>query len=241
LTQPVRPACPRTKTQVMNPGGPPNEQELYTFRALAEQAQDPNFDVAQVMHHLQANMAAMNQLQQQFGNLQNLVQEQSQQSNQASSTPAPITSLHAAVEALANSHLEQQQMQQNFQTNVQHILDRLAQRSAGTSRVPIPQPLSTKFKGDDNELSYSDFKAKLQTAFARSPDSLTSDSWQHAGYLTAMLGFIDEDATRSVATFDILSPSERRLVLGTWNETSEAYSDHLVHHLIEHGTACQSV
>ncbi|KAI8347007.1 hypothetical protein B0O80DRAFT_502980 [Mortierella sp. GBAus27b] len=172
-------------------------------------------------------MAAMNQLQQQFGNLQNLVQEQSQQSNQASSTPAPITSLHAAVEALANRHLEQQQMQQNFQTNVQHILDRLAQRSTGTSRVPIPQPLSTKLKGDDNELSYSDFKAKLQTAFARSPDSLTSDSWQHAGYLTAMLGFIDEDATRSVATFDILSPSERRLVLGTWNETSEAYSDHL--------------
>jgi hypothetical protein len=159
----------------MNPGGSQNEQELFTFRALAEQAQDPNFDVAQIMHHLQANMAAMNQLQQQFGNLQNLVQEQAQHPNQVPPVPAPITSLHATVEALANSHLEQQQMQQSFQSNVQHILDRLSLRSTGASRVPIPQPLSTKFKGDDNELSYSDFKAKLQTVFARFPDSLSSD------------------------------------------------------------------
>ena len=55
------------------------------------------------------NMAAMNQLQQQFGNLQNLVQEQAQQSGQAPPPQAPITSFHATMEALANSHLEQQQ------------------------------------------------------------------------------------------------------------------------------------
>ncbi|KAI8345017.1 hypothetical protein B0O80DRAFT_431932 [Mortierella sp. GBAus27b] len=159
----------------MNPGGSQNEQELFTFRALAEQAQDPNFDAAQIMHHLQANMAAMNQLLQRFGNLQILVQEQAQHPNQVPSVPAPIMSLHATIEALANSYLEKQQIQQSFQSNVQHILDRRSLRSTGASYVPIPQPLSTKFKGGDNELSYSDFKAKLQTAFARFPDSLSSD------------------------------------------------------------------
>jgi citrate synthase len=72
----------------MSQGGLLNEQGLYTFRALAEQAQDPNFDVAQVMHHLQANMAAMKKLRQQLGNLQNLVQEQAQHPNQAAPAPS---------------------------------------------------------------------------------------------------------------------------------------------------------
>jgi hypothetical protein len=35
--------------------------------------------------------------------------------------------------------------------------------------------LSTKFKGDDDELSFTDFKAKLQTAYARFPEALRTD------------------------------------------------------------------
>lgn len=157
----------------------PNDPGLFTFRALAEQAQDPNSDAAQIMHHLQSNMEALNQLQQQFGNLQSMVQEQAQQAQAGPSNQpqAPLTSLQATVEALANSHLEQQQMQQGFQASIQHILERLTQRSSpGYSRNPIPQPLSTKFKGKDEELTFDEFKSKLQTTFLRFPDSLATDA-----------------------------------------------------------------
>ncbi|KAF9279914.1 hypothetical protein BGZ68_007619 [Mortierella alpina] len=61
----------------------PTEQELYTLRALAEQAQNPNSDINQIMHHLQANMDAVNAMQQQIGSLQAAVHEQNQDHPQA--------------------------------------------------------------------------------------------------------------------------------------------------------------
>lgn len=158
----------------MNPNAPPpNDQGLFTFHALAEQAQDPNYDPNQVLHHLETNMAAMNHLQQQFGSLQAQLQEQ--QANQAANPQAPITSLHAALEALATSHLEQQQMQQAFQAGVQNVLERLTQRATYGPRSPVPLPLSTKFKGKDEELTFDEFRSKLQTTFARFPEALASD------------------------------------------------------------------
>jgi hypothetical protein len=158
---------------MQNPNDNPG---MYTFRALAEQAQDPNVDASQIMQHLQTNMEALNHLQQQFGSLQNMVQEQAQQSQQANQSQAPLTSLHTTLEALAASHLEQQQLQQGFQASIQHILERLTQRSTGHQRNPIPQPLSTKFKGKDEELTFDEFKSKLQTTFLRFPDSLAADT-----------------------------------------------------------------
>ncbi|KAG0206729.1 hypothetical protein BGX31_002733, partial [Mortierella sp. GBA43] len=53
---------------------------------------------------------------------------------------------------------------------------------------------------------------------------------RHVGYLAATLRSMTEDTTKPIETFDILSQSERRLVLETWNETSKAYSDHLCFH-----------
>jgi hypothetical protein len=155
----------------------PTEQELFTLRALAEQAQNPNSDVQQIMHHLHANMEAMNLLQQQFGSLQATVQEQAnvQSQAQAQSSPAPITTLTVAIETLATRHLEHQQMQQNYQASLQQVLDRLAQRSATGPRPAIPQPLSSKFKGNDEEPSFAEFKSKLNTTFARFPDALRTD------------------------------------------------------------------
>jgi hypothetical protein len=191
----------------MNPNQASNEQELYTLRALADQAQDPNSDVNQIMHHLQANMQAMTQLQQEFGSLQSMVQEQAQQTQ---SVPAPITTLHTAVEALATNYLEQQQMHQSFQASVQHVLERLSQRSGSSSRLPIPVPLATKFKGDNDELSFSDFKAKLQTAFARFPESLHSDKDKIQYALQSMEGipfkyfapYVNGDVTDDEGTLD---------------------------------------
>ncbi|KAG0004792.1 hypothetical protein BGZ65_012676 [Modicella reniformis] len=53
---------------------------------------------------------------------------------------------------------------------------------------------------------------------------------RHAGYLDTLLRTMVEDTVQSIATIDILSPSERRLILETWNETTEEYSDHLCFH-----------
>ncbi|KAF9943818.1 hypothetical protein BGZ70_005383, partial [Mortierella alpina] len=48
----------------------PNEHELFTLHALAEQAQTPNAEIHSIMHHLQSNMEAVNILQQQIGSFQ---------------------------------------------------------------------------------------------------------------------------------------------------------------------------
>ncbi|KAF8903962.1 hypothetical protein BGZ58_006550, partial [Dissophora ornata] len=156
----------------------PTEQELFIMRALAEQAENPHADVQQIMHHPQVNMEAMSHLQHQVTSLQAVVQDQAQSSAnaQAQSSSAPITSLSAALESLATHQLEQQQMQQSYQTNLQHVLDRLSQRSAvGNSRSPIPLPLSPKFKGPEGDTTFAEFKSKLNTSFARFPDSLHTD------------------------------------------------------------------
>jgi amino acid adenylation domain-containing protein len=53
---------------------------------------------------------------------------------------------------------------------------------------------------------------------------------RHVGYLNAMLRLMVENPTQPVATHDILSPEERKLVLETWNETSETYQEGLCFH-----------
>ncbi|KAI8345023.1 hypothetical protein B0O80DRAFT_476002, partial [Mortierella sp. GBAus27b] len=53
---------------------------------------------------------------------------------------------------------------------------------------------------------------------------------RHAGYLITTLKSMAEDPTRPVATFEILTPPERKLVLETWNNTCEPYPDHLCFH-----------
>lgn len=154
----------------------PTEQELFTLRALAEQAQNPNADVQQIMHHLHTNMEAMNQMQQQIGSLQASLQEQAriQEQGQVNAVSAPITTLTAAIEALAASNAEQAQLHQHYQASMQLVLDRLTQRS-GSHRAPIPLPLTPKFKGDDGDVSFAEFKSKLTTSFARFPESLHGD------------------------------------------------------------------
>lgn len=152
----------------------PSEQELYTLRALAEQAQNPNADVQQIMHHLQANMEAVNVMQQQLGSLQAAVHEQVQSQDPTNPTGAPITSLTAAIQALATQQAEQQRLHQDYQSHMQLILERLSQRSAG-HRPHVPMPLSPKFKGVDGDMTYAEFKSKLRTSFARFPDALHTE------------------------------------------------------------------
>ncbi|KAK3805040.1 MAG: syringopeptin synthetase b [Benniella sp.] len=58
---------------------------------------------------------------------------------------------------------------------------------------------------------------------------------RHIGYLITTLEAMVNNPVQPIATIDILSPEERRLILETWNETSEAYPDNLcIHQLFEH-------
>ncbi len=128
------------------------------------------------MHHLQSNMEAMNSIQQQLGSLQATVhdeQAQAQSQDQAQGHPAPLTSL-TAVEVLAAQAREQQQFQQSYQASIQLILERLAHRQ--TSRSSTPQPLNPKYKGNDDGMTFTEFRSKLITSFARFPDALSYGS-----------------------------------------------------------------
>lgn len=152
----------------------PNEQELYTLRALAEQALNPNADVQQIMQHLHANMEAMNAMQQQLGSLQAAVHDQVLNQDPSAPNLAPITSLTAAIQAMASQQHEQQQLQQRYQHDLQQVLNSLASRSSTPSRATIPAPLSPKFKGT-GEFTFAEFTSKLVTMHSRYPESLKSD------------------------------------------------------------------
>ncbi|KAF9344336.1 hypothetical protein BGX34_005771, partial [Mortierella sp. NVP85] len=57
---------------------------------------------------------------------------------------------------------------------------------------------------------------------------------RHVGYLCSMLQAMVEDVDRPVMSVNLLSKTERDIVLVEWNDTREDYPDHLcIHHLFE--------
>ncbi|KAG0002140.1 hypothetical protein BGZ80_006022, partial [Entomortierella chlamydospora] len=87
----------------------------------------------------------------------------------------------------------------------------------------------------DLDLSLSETNGEIIGGLSYSTalfDHLTIE--RHVGYLQAMLQAIVNDSTQSIEEVDILSPSERELLLETWNATSMPYPDHLcIHQLFE--------
>ncbi|KAF9343717.1 hypothetical protein BGX34_006445, partial [Mortierella sp. NVP85] len=62
---------------------------------------------------------------------------------------------------------------------------------------------------------------------------------RHAGYLCSMLQAVAVDVDRPAMCVDLLSQSERNLVLREWNSTQQDYPDHLcIHHLFEQQVEC---
>jgi Retrotransposon gag protein len=161
-----------------------NQEPIYTPHGLAEQVQDPNFDVRQVLVHLANNMDGLNQLQQQFNGLQAHIQAQATPvANQPN--PEALHTIASSLEALAAHGLEQQQMHRNFNDSVTLIMTRLAQRGHG--RAPIPPVLSPKFKGDDT-LTVDEFKSKLTMTIERYEESLATDRDQVRFAIQSMEG-----------------------------------------------------
>ncbi|CAO3572825.1 unnamed protein product [Mortierella alpina] len=96
------------------------------------------------MQHLHANMEAMNAMQQQLGSLQAAVHDQVLNQDPSAPNMAPITSLTAAIQAMASQQHEQQQLQQRYQYDLQQVLNSLASRSSTPSRATIPSPLLSR-------------------------------------------------------------------------------------------------
>ena len=105
-----------------------------------------------------------------------------------------------------------------FQWNSQAPLQSLS--------TPVHVDIKLELREQDNEvLGNMVFSSDLFN-----PDTIK----RHVGYLIATLKTMAKDPTQPAATIDILSPEERRLILETWNETSEVYPDNLcLHQLFE--------
>ena len=140
---------------------PPQNQGIYTAHGLAELANDPNVNQAQLLQHLQQNHEAVQLLQQQMNAI---LQQQVGQTN-----------LQATLKAFAANQQEMRTIYEASQLATQQVLERLATRSNATPRLSIPSPLTPKFKAEDAEMTFAEFKAKLSTAFARFPESLSTD------------------------------------------------------------------
>ena len=65
-------------------------------------------------------------------------------------------------------------------------------------------------------------------------DLFHPDTIRHVGYLLSMLQAMVVDVDRPVMSVDLLSQAEHDLIIREWNETQQAYPDHLcIHHLFE--------
>ncbi|KAF9365763.1 hypothetical protein BGX34_008367, partial [Mortierella sp. NVP85] len=94
------------------------------------------------------------------------------------------------------------------------------------SDTPIPVELELQLQEQDNEVVGS----MLFSSDLFNPDTIK----RHVGYLCSMLQAMTVDVDRPVMVVDLLSQSERDLVLGQWNDMQRDYPDHLcIHHLFE--------
>ena len=135
-----------------------DQQGIYTLHHLAEQAENPDVNPQVVLQHLQATMHHVEALQQQMAAMA-----------EATSNTSPASVVQETLQALA----ENQVRQQEYQLQTQEILAQLAQRG---SNVPVPNALTTRFKGDPNGMSLNQFMSQLNTVFSRHPRSFRTDA-----------------------------------------------------------------
>ena len=142
----------------------PSQEELFTLRHLAEQAQNPNADVQQIYEHLSRTMQDMQALRAELHS----VQTQSQNGS--------LQSLTSAIQTFATQHAEVMAASQQQQAQVQNILDHLAFRgNVAAPRVQVPSPLQPKFNGTSSVMPLIEFQSKLITASKRYPEALATD------------------------------------------------------------------
>jgi len=97
-----------------------------------------------------------------------------------------------------------------------------SQVSLHASSTPIYVDLELQLQEQDNEVVGN----MIYSSDLFNPGTIK----RHVEYLLTTLEIMANDSTRPVATIDILSPEERRLILETWNETTEAFPDNFCFH-----------
>jgi hypothetical protein len=146
-----------------------NQQPVYTLQSIREQAANPSVDPRDILSALMPHLEGMESLQQQL-------QEAQVQNAQATANGQP---LQETVHTLA-------QVQQSFghyQQQSNEILATLAHR-----RLNAPPPLSPKFKGEAEGVTYVEFLSQLENAFTRYPETLNTDKAKISYAFASMTG-----------------------------------------------------
>jgi hypothetical protein len=186
-----------------------DQQGIYTLHHVAEQAENPDVDPQVVLQHLQSTMHNVEVMQQQIAAMA-----------EATSNTTPSSSLQETLQALAENQIRQQE----YQLQVQDILAQLAQRGPN---VPIPNALTTKFKGDPNGMSLNQFMSQLNTVFSRHPKSFKTD----IDKINLALQSLDGTPAEFFAPYVIGSAQDTAGYLSSWSTFTSLLNDLYGNHL----------
>jgi hypothetical protein len=141
----------------------PQQQSLYSLQMLREQALNPQVDPREILAALLPHLEGMESIQQQLADAQAQTHAQAQAQSQSQAHNQPI---HEAVQAMASM----QQTYSHYHQQSQEILNTLSRRHHNT-----PAPLSAKFKGEAEGVTFVEFLSQLKNAFNRYPEALRTD------------------------------------------------------------------
>jgi hypothetical protein len=185
-----------------------DQQGMYTLHNIAEQAENPDIDVRVVLQHLQSTMANVDALQQQMAAV-----------NEAARN-APSASFTEALQVLAESRADQQEYHRQFS----EIIATLAQR---TPNIPVPNALTTKFKGEPNGMSLFQFMSQLSTVFKRHPRSFVTD----VDKINLALQSMDGTPAEYFAPYVIGRAEDTQGFLSSWLSFTDILNDLYGNHL----------
>lgn len=185
-----------------------NQQGIYTMHNIAEQAENPDIDARVVLQHLQSTMANVDALQQQMAAV-----------NEAARN-APSASFTEALQVIAESRADQQEYHRQFN----EIIATLAQR---TPNIPVPNALTTKFKGDPNGMSLFQFMSQLSTVFKRHPRSFVTD----VDKINLALQSMDGTPAEYFAPYVIGRAEDTQGFLSNWLSFTDILNDLYGNHL----------
>ena len=186
-----------------------DQQGLYTLHNIAEQADNPDIDPRIVVEHLQATMATVDALQQQMAAM-----------SEAAKNSSSPNSISEALQVLAEGRAQQEEYHRQFG----EILATLSLRSPN---IPVPNALTTKFKGDPNGMSLFQFMSQLSTVFKRHPRSFGND----VDKINLALQSLDGTPAEFFAPYVIGRAEDVEGFLSNWSSFTNILNDLYGNHL----------
>jgi hypothetical protein len=158
-------------------------QPLFTLSGLEALAADPNVNNAELITELNNLRSLHNQqmLDNQAMAHQLEIQAQALQNH----PEGPLVSISATLRAITQAQVDSNRIMSHTMKNEEdrsartdRLIEQIIARQnnmAGGGRNPIPVPLTPKFKGADGEMTFSVFKAKLESQCQLFPQALATD------------------------------------------------------------------